>query len=195
MIMSSSFVKWGGGAGILTAGLFVLSAIINQIAPGEGIIDTSSEYFYRAVTVLAYLAVIVAILGIHALHRGSSRYGWLGTAGSVITVAGYAIVTLTTLISMVQDFEYLLTVRLGAAGLVLIGSALLGVIILRARLLPWWCGVLLIVAFPIGHFANEVFSSAENLLMALLWGSVGVALMARREGAAEVAAAQHAQTS
>jgi hypothetical protein len=193
--MSSSFVKWGGGAGILTAGLFVLSAIINQIAPGEGIIDTSSEYFYRAVTVLAYLAVIVAILGIHALHRGSSRYGWLGTAGSVITVAGYAIVTLTTLISMVQDFEYLLTVRLGAAGLVLIGSALLGVIILRARLLPWWCGVLLIVAFPIGHFANEVFSSAENLLMALLWGSVGVALMARREGAAEVAAAQHAQTS
>jgi hypothetical protein len=37
-------------------------------------------------------------------------------------------------------------------------------------LLPWWCGVLLIVTFPLGHFANALFSSAENLLLALLWG-------------------------
>lgn len=192
--MSSSVVKWGGGAGILAAALLVLSAIINQIAPVEGIVDTPSEYFYRAVAVLAYVATIVAVLGIHALHAGNSRYGWLGTAGSVITIAGYAIVALTTLISMVQDFEYLLTVRIGAAGLVLIGSVLLGVIILRARLLPWWCGVLLIVAFPLGHFANEVFSSAENLLMALLWGSVGVALVGRGERVAETAS-QPAQTS
>jgi hypothetical protein len=193
--MSSKVVKWGGGAGILAAALLVLSAIINQIAPIEGIVDTSSEYFYRAVTVLAYVAIIVAVLGIHALHAGNSRYGWLGTAGSVITIAGYAIFTVITLISMVQDFEYLLTVRIGAAGLVLIGSLLLGVIILRARLLPWWCGVLLIVAFPLGDVANAVFSSAENLLLASLWGSVGVALMARREGAAEVAASEPAQTS
>jgi hypothetical protein len=192
--MSSSVVKWGGGAGILAAALLVLSAIINQIAPVEGIVDTPSEYFYRAVAALAYVATIVAVLGIHALHAGNSRYGWLGTAGSVITIAGYAIVALTTLISMVQDFEYLLTVRIGAAGLVLIGSVLLGVIILRARLLPWWCGVLLIVAFPLGHFANEVFSSAENLLMALLWGSVGVALVGRGERVAETAS-QPAQTS
>jgi hypothetical protein len=193
--MSSSVVKWGAAAGILAAALLVLSAIINQIAPIEGIVDTSSEYFYRAVMVLAYVAVIVAVLGIHALHAGNSRYRWLGTAGSLITIAGYAIIAVITLISMVRDFEYLLTVRIGAAGLVLIGSLILGVIILRARLLPWWCGVLLIVAFPLGDVANAVFSSAENLLLALLWGSVGVALMARREGAAEAAASQSAQTS
>jgi hypothetical protein len=193
-IMSASVVKWGGGAGILAAVLFVLSAIIYQIAPGEGIINTSSEYFYRAVTVLAYLAVIVAILGIHALHRGNSRYGRLGTAGSVITIASYAMIAVLTLISMVQDFEYLPAIQVVPAGLVLIGSLLLGVIVLRARLLPWWCGVLLIVAFPLGHFANAIFSSAENLLLALLWGSVGVALVARREGAVE-AASQPAQTS
>jgi hypothetical protein len=192
--MSSGVVKWGGGAGILAAALFVLSAIINQIAPVDRIVDTSSEYLYRAVTVGAYLAVIVAVLGIHALHRGSSRYGRLGTAGSVITIASYAMIAVLTMISMVQEFEYLPTIQVLPAGLVFIGCLLLGVIVLRARLLPWWCGVLLIVAFPLGHFANAIFSSAENLLLALLWGSVGIALVVRREGAAR-ATSQPAQTS
>ena len=87
---------------------------------------------------LAYVGVILAVLGIHSLHVGNSRYGTVGTAGSVITIAGYAIIAVITLISMIRDFEYLLTVRIGAAGLVLIGSLLLGVIIIRAKLLPWW---------------------------------------------------------
>jgi hypothetical protein len=195
MIMSSRVVKWGGGAGILAAALLILSAIIYQIAPGEGIVDTSTEYLYRSVVVLAYLAIVVAVLGIHALHRGKSRYGRLGTAGSVITIAGYGMIAVLTLISMVQDFEYLATIQVVPAGLVFIGSLLLGVIVLRARLLPWWCGVLLMVAFPLGHFANAIFGSAENLLLALLWGSVGFALAGRREGAAEATSSQPAQTS
>ena len=134
---------------------------------------------------LAYVGVIIAVLGIHSLHAGNSRYGTVGTAGSVITIAGYTIIAVITLISMIRDFEYLLTVRIGAAGLVLIGSVLLGVIIIRAKLLPWWCGVLLIIAFPLGDVANAIFSSAENLLLALLWGSMGIVLLSRRQGVAE----------
>ena len=37
------------------------------------------------------------------------------------------------------------------------------------------------MAFPLGHFANAIFGSAENLLLALLWGSVGIALLSRRQ--------------
>ena len=48
---------------------------------------------------------------------------------------------------------------------------------MRARLVPWWCGVLLIIAFPLGDVADEIFSGAEGLLLGLLWGSVGVALL------------------
>jgi hypothetical protein len=112
----------------------------------------------------------------------------------VLTIAGYAIITVTTVISMVQGQRSLLPVRLTGAGMVLVGSALLGVIIIRARLLPWWCGVLLIVTFPLGHFANALFSSAENLLMALLWGSVGVALLIRHEEVDEPVRTQPART-
>ena len=183
MIMSS-MVRWGGVAGLAAAGLLILSALLDQVSQGDGIVDTPSEYLYRAVVALAYVAVIIAVLGIHSLHAGNSRYGAVGTVGAVITIIGYAIIAGITLISMIRDFEYLLTVRIAAAGLVLIGSLILGVIIIRAKLLPWWCGVLLIIAFPLGDVANAIFGSAENLLLALLWGSMGVALMTKRQAAA-----------
>ncbi len=111
----------------------------------------------------------------------------------MLTIAGYAIIAVMTVISMVQGHASFLTVRLAGAGVLLIGSVLLGVIIIRARLLPWWCGVLLIVAFPLGHFANAIFGAAENLLLALLWGSVGIALLLRRQGVADPVATQPAQ--
>jgi hypothetical protein len=177
----SSTVRWGGIAGVVAAALLVLSAIINQLSPVQRAYDSTTSYLYLAVVLIAYVAVIVAVLGIHALHSGRPRYGRLGAAGTVLTIVGYAIIAITTVISMVQGHVSLLTIRLAGAGVLLIGSALLGVIIIRARLLPWWCGVLLIVAFPLGDVANAIFSSAENLLLALLWGSTGVALLSRRQ--------------
>jgi hypothetical protein len=190
-----SKIKWGGIAGVAAAAMFILSAVVNQVSPVQRTYDSAASYLYLAVALAGYIGVIVAVLGIHALHSASPRYGRLGTAGTVLTLVGYAITAVTTAISMAQGHASLLTIRLGGAGVLLVGSALLGIVILRARLLPWWCGVLLIVTFPLGHFANAIFSSAENLLLALLWGSVGVALLARREGVAEPAATQPVQAS
>ena len=189
----SSRIKWGGIAGIAAAALFIVSAILEQLSPLQRIYDSVASYLYLGVVVAAYIAVIIAVLGIHALHSGRPRYGRLGTTGTVLTIAGYLIMIVVRMISMVAGRESLGNVRIGAGLAVLIGSVLLGVIILRARILPWWCGVLLIVAFPLGDVANAIFSAAENLLLALLWGSVGVALLARREGAAEPAVTQPAK--
>ena len=189
----SSRIKWGGIAGIAAAALFIVSAILEQLSPLQRIYDSVASYLYLGVVVAAYIAVIVAVLGIHALHSGRPRYGRLGTTGTVLTIAGYLIMIVVRMISMVAGRESLGNVRIGAGLAVLIGSVLLGVIILRARILPWWCGVLLIVAFPLGDVANAIFSAAENFLLALLWGSVGVALLARREGVAEPALTRPAQ--
>jgi hypothetical protein len=188
----SSKVKWGGIAGVAAAGLLILSAILYKLSPVERTYDSATSYLYLGVGLAAYIAVIVAVLGIHALHSGTPRYGRLGVTGTVLTIAGYAFIAVMTVISMVQGYASFLTVRLAGAGVLLVGSVLLGVIILRARLLPWWCGVLLIVTFPLGHFANAIFGAAENLLLALLWGSMGVALLSRREGVAETVATQPA---
>jgi hypothetical protein len=191
----NSKVKWGGIGGVVAAALFIVSAILNQLSPVERTYDSSATYIYLVVVLVAYIAAIVAVLGIHALHKGRPRYGRLGTAGTVLTIVGYATIAVITVISMAQGHASLLTVRLGAGVVLLIGPALLGVIILRARLLPWWCGVLLIVAFPLGAVANAIFSSAENLLLALLWGSMGIALLSRCEGVADPVATQPAHAS
>ena len=189
----SSKIKWGGIAGIVAAALFVVSAIVEQLSPLRRIYDSAASYLYLGVVVAAYIAVIISVLGIHALHSGRPRYGRPGTTGTVLTIAGYLIMIVVRMISMAAGQESLGNVRLGGGLAVLIGSVLLGVIILRTRMLPWWCGVLLIVAFPLGDVANAIFSAAESLLLALLWGSVGVALLARREGVAEPAVMRPAQ--
>ena len=176
----SSTVRWGGIAGAVAAALLVLSAILNQLSPIKTTYDSAASYLYLAAVFVAYVAVLVALLGIHAVHRGRPRYGRLGAVGTVLTFAGYAIIAIVTAISMVQGQRSLQIVRIGGALLLLVGSVLLGVILLRAKLLPWWCGVLLIVAFPLGDRANAIFSSAEYLLLALLWGSVGIALLVQR---------------
>ena len=188
----SSTVRWGGIAGVVAAALLVLSAILNQLSPIKTTYDSAASYLYLAAVFVAYVAVLVALLGIHAVHRGRPRYGRLGTVGTVLTFAGYAIIAIVTAISMVQGQRSLQIVRIGGALLLLVGSVLLGVILLRAKLLPWWCGVLLIVAFPLGDRANAIFSSAENLLLALLWGSVGIALLVQREKVPEPAVTEPA---
>jgi hypothetical protein len=191
--MMFSNIKWGGIAGIAAAALFIISAILDQLNPLQRTYDSTASYIYLGVVVAAYIGVIIAVLGIHALHSGKPRYGRLGTVGTVLTIAGYLIMIVVRMISMAAGQESLSNVRIGGGLAVLIGSVLLGVIILRARMLPWWCGVLLIVAFPLGDVANAIFSAAESLLLALLWGSVGVALLARREGVAEPAVMRPAQ--
>jgi hypothetical protein len=40
---------------------------------------------------------------------------------------------------------------------------------------------------------QTIFASADSLLLALLWGLLGVGLLARREGAAEPVVSQPAQ--
>ena len=132
----SSMVKWGGIAGVVAAALLIMSAILYQLNPVQRTYDSTASYVYLGVVLAAYIAVIVAVLGIHALHGGTPRYGRLGTAGTVLTIAGYAIIAVMTVISMVQGYASLLTVRLAGAGALLVGSVLLGVIILRAGCCP-----------------------------------------------------------
>ena len=160
--------RTGGLAGLSAAGLLALSAVLYAIAP-DGV--------YRTVVLVAYLTVLVTLAGLHAAHRGRPRYGWVGTAATTGVAAGYAVVAAVSAIRMVRDADSLQAVRITAGVLVLVGSVVLGVVVMVARLIPRWCGALLIVAFPLGDIANGLFPTAENLLLALLWGSVGLALL------------------
>lgn len=158
--------------------LFVLGTILTQVAPTGTSYESATDYVRAFMTIGAFVASMVAIFGLHALHRSTPRYGRVGMIRAVLAIIGYGIVALVVAAGMATgDPTTLIEVRLAGAITVLIGSTLLGVAILLARRVPWWCGVLLIIAFPLGDVADEIFSGAEGLLLGLLWGSVGVALL------------------
>ena len=98
----SSKVKWGGIAGLVAAALLIMSAILNQMRSGSA----ASSLSLDVVVLAAYIAVIVAVLGIHALHSGRPRYGRLGTTGAVLTIAGYAIIAVMTVTAWCRDNDH-----------------------------------------------------------------------------------------
>ena len=185
--MSLRAVKIGGLAGLLAGVLFLIAAVIDQVAPVEVVYDSLNEYLHSAVSMVAFLAVVVAVVGVWALKSRTGQLRRLAAVAAWLTGLGYGFVALLNAVNLIQGERSLNMVRLGAALVMLIGSVILGVIILVTHLLPWWCGVLMIIAFPLGHFANALFPSAENILYVLLWGSVGLALLTRANAAAEPA--------
>ena len=171
--MSSNMARRGAIAGVLAAALLVVLAILSRVAPVGPVYQTSMDYLYQVVSVLAFGAIIGAILCLDAWQRPYPGYGRVGHIGSILASLGYAIVLLVVIINIALGGWHLTPVRIVGAVTVLVGSALLGVATIRARKMPWWCGVLLIVAFPIGDIVDGMFAGGEAIMLALLWGLRG----------------------
>jgi hypothetical protein len=174
--MSLSIVRWGGWAGVVAALSYVAAGILILISPLQRVFGSISEHLIEVILVVAFAVTLVAIAGLHGLQRG--RYGRLGAAGSSITFIGYALIVVVTAVTVLVGGEALFAVRLAGALAILIGSVLLGAMTLRARVLPWWCGVLLIVGFPLGDILDEnVARGGEEIVFGIVWGLVGYALL------------------
>src|SRR5918993_5883530 len=186
--MSQDMVRWGGLAGVAAGVMFVLSGILYFIAapplPTRAL-GSFGDYLYEVVVAVTFVLVLVTIAGLHAAQRLSGRYGILGTAGFSLTFAGYAIVLVIAHLFRLVGGEYILSLRLVGGLLVLVGATLLGAMTIRAGVLPWWCGVLLMVAFPLGAFLENVLAGIENIVFAAVWGLIGYVLLSRRGTVAE----------
>jgi hypothetical protein len=180
--MSSDMVRWGGLAGVAAGAMFVLSGILTFIVapPPQGALGSFSDYVIEVIIVLAFALTLVTIAGLHAVQRQSGRYGGLGAAGALLTFVGYAIVLVIVHLIRLAGGEPIFSVRLVGGLLVLVGSILLGAMTIYARVLPWWCGVLLIAGFPLGAFLENVAEGIENIVLAIVWGLIGYALLSRR---------------
>lgn len=167
--MWPDLARWGGLVGVAAAAMFVLAGILILIAPPQtGYSEPFSDNLIAIILTVAFAGTLVAIAGLHALQRG--RYGQLGAAGSLIAFVGYALIIVVAVTSILSGGEALHTVRLIGGLAVLIGSMLLGAITIRARVLPWWCGLLLIIGFPLDDISDEVLASgSEAIVLGILW--------------------------
>ena len=82
--MSPNIVKLGGLAGILAAALFLVVAVIDQVAPIELVYDSPNEYVYSAVSMVAFLAVVAAVVGVWALNSRTGQLRRLATVAAWI---------------------------------------------------------------------------------------------------------------
>jgi hypothetical protein len=177
----SGLVRWGGVAGVAAAVMLVLVGILILVAPQQrGVFESFGDYLIEVILIVTFVGTLVTIVGLHVLHTGSGRYGRLGAASALITFLGYALIIVVTAASTLAGGQVLHYVRVTGGLAVLIGLVLLGVMILRTQLLPWWCGVLLIVGFPVGDLLDNVAAGSEAIVFGIVWGAIGYALLSIR---------------
>lgn len=182
---SSSRVRWGALGALLAATGWMVSGIVAfvfGVAP-FGPVGSLSWYLIESFDATAEVGMMVLLVGLHA--RQAPDYGRLGTAGFVLAFVGTASIFLATVIYILAVdgswtiFDILEYISLFG---LLAGFPLLGVATFRARVLPRWCGVLLIAlpAVFLLIFIMVDYSGAARALFGPYWLALGYAIWSSR---------------
>ena len=165
----SSLVRLGGLAAMLAGVVFFMDEILGLMNPAP---------YLDVMFVVAMLLVLAGVMGFHTLQQGNyGRLGWVGFYAVVVGVLAL-VLGLVLLLSGSTALLWLLPVATLA---VLVGFALYGVATLQARVLPRWCGVALIVAFP----AAIALGTYAYFWLGLVWLALGYVLWTRRSTTTE----------
>jgi drug/metabolite transporter (DMT)-like permease len=129
--------------------------------------------------VLLALGAMVATVALHVLHR--ERYGLPGTLASLTVIIGVVLI-LGSNLGLTEGLPWPLPERIFMVGVLAaaLGMVALGIATIVARLLPWWCGVALLVG-GFGFVGPVLALSWSGFFMGLLagvaWAVVGYALL------------------
>jgi len=176
-------IRLGGLAAMAGGMLFLAFPLL-----GYGLAGFMHPIFYRVEEVLLFLMVValmlvpVGMVGFHALQRQS--YGRMGLAGFwLVFVASLVVAAGVADYFIWGDFlQEAPPVWLGGGLLgLLVGSVLYGAAILRAKVLPRWCGVVFIAALPVALVSSGPMSFASMFgVFGLAWLALGYALWSQR---------------
>jgi hypothetical protein len=182
---SFNLVQWGAlGAGLAGVAWIVAGVIpsaIPSVTVGQNLLPVLAIY------AIALIGVIVGLFGLYA--RQARSLGWLGTTGFLAAFLGSGLALVAIVLILLSSGDLLArelgaqALGLGLTGILLgfivssIGVVLLGVGTLLARVLPLWCGVVLI-ALPFSAAVNDyggwiVFGLLWLALSYVLWSEGG----------------------
>ena len=178
--MVSNLIRWGGIAAIVAGMMYVLTGVVSLFNPQKPVFVSFFDYLIEVIFVVALLGTLVTIASLHVLHQ-DSYYGRLGSAGSLTAFVGTTLLLVATVATTLAGREALGTVSFIGILATLVGLLLLGDSVLRAQVLPSWCGVLLIAGFPLSVIL-DVLASVGGELLGVVWTLVGYALLSN-EGA------------
>lgn len=169
--MRTRLIQAGGVAGMAGGTLYVVRGVLT--APNQGRFDDSNslvDYAGNAALAVAMLLTLVALVGLHAHQAGSyRRLGALGFIGTFIGVF-LMLVSLPLFVAPGSNNS-----SVGPLGLfcLTVGQMTLGVAIRRARTLPQWAGLTLIVGLAA---LLALRGNGSWIVFGLSWAAVGYAL-------------------
>lgn len=180
--LSSSLIRWSGPAAMLGGLLWIIGSVIHASKPRGCIAEECAFRPMREsgaldgiLTLLSLLLFAVAVTGLVMLARRSGRFGVVGKIGVIIGAAGVVLLVIASLIqSIFFGGDFLLMPYFVIPGLLamVVGFVLLGLAILRSRVLPRWAAALLIIG------ALAMLASNEQTARVLLTIPLGVAWVA-----------------
>lgn len=182
--MSSSILtRWCGLAAMLGGVLWALWAVVVQ-SVGWGEPGSAAYERYELINrllPLALLPVVVGFVGLHVAQR--RRYGWLGTTGFVLVLAGFAIILVGSAgefwafteqgyaLPNLRDTSW--TLFLLGHPVLAVGALLFGLATARAQVFPDDVGMLFAVLGTCGalipFFGAFIFAFLLAWLGYLLW--------------------------
>lgn len=140
--------------------------------PDDWDCDSTYDLVTNAIDSAAFLVLLVALAGVHALQRG--HYGPLGTAGFFAAFAGAAMVGVANPAEHCLALDILGIIVYSPGVLLLsIGMLLLGIATLIGGVLPRWCGAALIAGIV------AMFAAADDggmIVFGFAWLLLGYVL-------------------
>jgi hypothetical protein len=183
----SGLVRWSGLAAMLGGTLWVIGAVIHASKPRGCVAEECAFRPMREtgaldgiLLLLSLLLFAVGVAGLVVLARSVGRFGKMGKTGVVIGSVGTALIVIASLIQAVffgGDFPLMPFFVLPGLLAVVVGFVLLGVAILRARVLPRWAAAVLIVGALAMLGANEQTAWVlMSIPLGIAWVAVGYLL-------------------
>lgn len=184
-----------GAAAVVFSGLYLLSDLIELSQGGFSTLQL-------ALTYVAEAAIPIVVLGLFAVQW--PRIGLLGLVGAVAYAYTFVFFTGTVVYALVDhaDDWDALTSRLGAwmtvhSVLMVLAGVMFASAVIRARVLPRWTGVTLIVGMVLMTVTSALPAAAQTMSAAVrdvAFAGMGLALL-RSSPQLAIDALPHTQTS
>lgn len=186
----SSAIRWGVPGALLSGMVFIILSLLSLATP-------EPAAYLDVIFGVAWLSTVLPVAALHAVQEG--RYGLLGRVGSASIVVGAVATFLGALAVATRSTSLAWPLFIAGGVFLLAGLVVLGIASLRARVLPRWCGVALILALPLTALAGPLTGGLLQaqtqtnsgdypgvIVMGLLWLGLGYALWSRRAAAQQL---------
>jgi hypothetical protein len=139
--------------------------------------DLTRQTLVNVSDVALIVGALAAIVALHTLHR--EFYGMTETLVTLLALVGVTLILLSGLGDVLgpwwPSMPPIFTPPSWDLALAVVGGIGLGAVAVAARVLPWWCGVALIVGsllFAPASLFGELFSAAVGVAWALVGSAV-----------------------